>query len=67
MKVNQRQQQARKNISKLETLIHDAIDEYCKGKGIGEYGSVSYAEIKASLLRVLTTFNESELESLWEK
>lgn len=62
MKLNDKQTQVRQRVSKLESLIQDAVDTYCKE----EKYSVHYTEIQCALIRVMKTINGCELRSLWE-
>jgi len=63
MKLNEKQQEVRKNISKLNNAITEAIDKICKEN---DY-KITYAEINSSLTDALKSNLGYELREMWKK
>jgi hypothetical protein len=63
MKLNKKQQEVRKNISKLNIAITTAIDEICKEN---DY-QITYAEINSALTNILKSSLGYELREMWQK
>jgi len=62
MKISQKQQEVRKNISKLNTKILEAIDEVCRES---DY-QITYAEINSALTDRLKSNLGYELKEMWK-
>jgi 2-phospho-L-lactate guanylyltransferase (CobY/MobA/RfbA family) len=62
MKLNKKQQEVRKNISKLNTAITTAIDEICKENNY----QITYAEINSALTDTLRSNLGYELKEMWQ-
>ena len=63
MKVNEKQQEVRKNINKLNNAITEAIDKICEEN---DY-KITYAEINSALTDSLKSNLGYELRQMWEK
>ncbi len=63
MKLNEKQQEVRKNINKLNNVITEAIDKICEEN---DY-KITYAEINSALTDVLKSNLGYELTQMWEK
>ena len=62
MKQNKKQQEVRKNISKLNTAITTAIDEICKESNY----QITYAEINSALTDTLRSNLGYEMRETWQ-
>jgi 2-phospho-L-lactate guanylyltransferase (CobY/MobA/RfbA family) len=63
MKLNEKQQEVRKNISKLNNAITEAIDKICEEN---DY-KITYAEINSALTDTLKSNLGYELREMWKK
>ena len=61
MKINQKQQEVRKNVNELSFAIQTVIDDICAKHDF----KLTYAEINAALLDVLKSNNGFELKEMW--
>ena len=62
MKINQKQQEVRKNVNELSFAIQTAIDDICTKHDF----NITYAEINAALIDVLKSNNGFELKEIWK-
>ena len=63
MKLNKKQQEVRKNIGNLQSVITDAIDKLCEESNY----QITYAEINAALTDTLRSNLGYELKEMWQK
>ena len=62
MKLNEKQQEVRKNINKLNIAITKAIDEICKESNY----QITYTEINSALTDALRSNLGYELKEMWQ-
>ena len=62
MKLNEKQQEVRRNINKLNIAITKSIDEICKES---DY-QITYAEINSALTDTLKSNLGYELREMWQ-
>ena len=63
MKLNEKQQEVRRNISELNNAITEAIDKICQKH---DY-KITYAEINSALTDTLKSNLGYELREMWKK
>lgn len=60
--VNVEKNKVLKEIKNLEIVIHQAIEKHCKKNNY----DIGYPEIRSAIIKVLTVYNDDELEDLWD-
>ena len=53
----------RKRVIKLSTAIQEAIDKICEEDNY----EITYAEINAAMITIMTDYNNFELRELWKE
>jgi hypothetical protein len=61
--VNIKKNKVLKEIKDLELVIHKAIEKHCRKI---DY-NIGYPEIRSAIIKVLTVYNDDELENSWNE